>query len=715
MSDHELFLGWAPSSPAVPPAVAPAPASPGPLGRALPAVLPVSAAALPVRQDTIDGATVLRYDSSIANPYTRLGTTADKGAAGRPNSAAWPLTDEELLILHALNGIARRIVELPAYRATRKGWTVPDIPATEDKRLDTWAVCRRAIALARLWGGAAVLMVTEDDVPRRFRPRYGGDPYLWLQQPLDLRRVGKLRTLQVFDAFEAEPWLYDEDILSPTFRQPLLWRISSNRWFGLVHASRIAWFRGNERPPSQARDGVWARNRMPDDSVLQVGWDSLRRLVETMNAGSVLAAEFKEAVIKLAGLAGKATGDQAELVDQRLEIMAEGRDLLGVTVIGDGDSYESKIHNPSGFTQLSEPMMRMAAADFGWPQSLLFGDGPGGLATDDKGGREQERQIMSDVQEQHRGPILRLYEVQYAAQDGPTRGITPPEWDIEFAPLDEPDEKAQAEVLKIVAETDEINIRSGVYGPQTVAEQRYSAEGFVLELRDIPIPDPDAEADKEIERAERLLAARAAPPAGGGADRRRGSADPTEDDEIDAEARADAAGDGTVIVVPAPEPPAALVAQVEQAIGQTLRRPSNPAHVTILYLGEGMEPDAVAEVVAAVEAEALETQPHTLRQPLLRAFPPGPDGVPVILQLEDAWDLARLNERLLRRLAHLITARQFRRYQPHVTLGYAAAPLTAEAQAALVQLKLPEGLAVPVVVVEIRNADEVVATVQIGG
>lgn len=641
-----------------------------------------------------------REDSSIANPVTLLGTWADKGSVARPNASAFPLTDEELLILYTLNGIARRIVELPAYRATRKGWSCPDVPATEDKRLDTWAVCRRAIAMARLWGGAPVLMVTEDDIPRG---RFRRDPYQWLQQPLDLQRVGQLRTLQVFDAFEAEPWIYDEDMFSPTYRQPLLWRISSRRWFGLVHASRIAWFRGNERPPSQSEDGLWARNRMPDDSVLQVGWDALRRLTETMNAGSVLAMEFKEAVLKLAGLANKSTSDQADAVDRRLEIIAQGRDLLGLTVIGEGDSYESRTHSPAGFTQLTDPMMRMTAADYGWPQSTLFGDGPGGLATDDKGGRDQERQIWSDCQEQNRGPICRIYEVLYASQDGPTGGQAPEDWDLTFHPLDEPDEETVAKVRKTVAETDEINIRSGIYTPAVVAEQRYGSDGFTLEIRDVPIPstDPELEAALEAERRQQEQAGRG------------GESEGEERDDALEEWHLDANGDGTLVVVPAPEPPVELLARVEEAIGQRLRRPSNPAHITVIYLGEGLAPEAISEVVGAVEAEAVETRPHTLRQPALRAFAPGTDGTPVVVEFEDAWDLSYANERLLRRLAHRITARQHRKYRGHLTLGYAEQPLTAEALTRLAELKVE--LAISVVVLEVRNADESVTTVQVGG
>src|SRR5688572_20379937 len=91
---------------------------------------------------------------SVANPLTGLGGWNDKGAAGRPNPWLLPLSDDELRTLYASNGVARRIVDIVPSRATRRGWTAPDIDATEHKRLRAWARTREAMQMARLHGGA---------------------------------------------------------------------------------------------------------------------------------------------------------------------------------------------------------------------------------------------------------------------------------------------------------------------------------------------------------------------------------------------------------------------------------------------------------------------------------------------------------------------------------------------------------------------------------
>ncbi|HEX5038509.1 MAG TPA: anti-CBASS Acb1 family protein, partial [Candidatus Limnocylindria bacterium] len=191
---------------------------------------------------------------SVMNPLTGLGSWADKGASARPNPCVVPLRDDELRALYGHNGLARRIVDLPPGRATRRGWTVTDIPQSEDKRLRTWERHREGWSMADLYGGAVLLMVTEDDVPRSAR---GMSPSAWLMQPLDLRRIGVLHAIHVFDAFEASPASWENDIASPGWRLPGSWSLSSSTgWSATVHASRVVHLRGRRRPPSEIRGWV---------------------------------------------------------------------------------------------------------------------------------------------------------------------------------------------------------------------------------------------------------------------------------------------------------------------------------------------------------------------------------------------------------------------------------------------------------------------------
>jgi phage-related protein (TIGR01555 family) len=664
--------------------------------------------ALVLRQDA--SPVVVRQDSTI-NPWTGFGDpTRDKGSVARPNIRDPGLTQDELLALWDKGGLARRMIELLPDRAIRKGWSVPDIPTEEEERLHLYDRFAEAWKMGDLWGGALLLMVTEDDVPMQFRGY--GQEWRWLQEPLNPQRVGQLNALQVYDAREAMPFLYDGDIRSPNYRQPLLWQITDRGVGGigrsiLVHHSRVLWFRGAKRPPSQVGMARWGGGTMPDDSILQALWAEIRRLTETLQGGAILAMEIRQKVLKVSGLEKKMTGDQSELFKARMSLTQKLMGLLGVLVIGDGDEYDSRSNATTGWKDLSEGAWDALAAARGWPKVVLRGDAPSGLNTDGASAWQSFHQTVSDAQERRRSLLNRLYTVIYSAQDGPTRGRVPKKWAITFHPLDEPSQKDMADVRERMARVDQIYVGMGAYTVREVVERRLGRDGFTLDMQNLPIPDPDAQAERAIEQAERMRLALE----GGGADRGRGGADP-EDDEP--ETRGDAAGDGTVVVVPAADPPPELVRQVEQAIGQRLRRPTNPSHVTVLYLGEGLEGIDVDEVVGVVQAEAFDTHAHSLRQPVLRAFPPGEDGVPVIVEFEDAWALSSLNERLLRRLAHVVRAKQFRRYRAHLTLGYAAEPLTAQALTALAELKV-EDLAVSVVVLEVRSADQVVATVQVGG
>jgi phage-related protein (TIGR01555 family) len=641
-----------------------------------------------------------RHDSSsVFNPYTLLGGETDKGSVARPNLAPWLLSDEELGALWEQNGLAAKIVSIYPERATREGWAVPDIPNEEEERLRTYDRFQEALNWGGLYGGSALLMVTEEDVPRSFRGQRGVRPRDWLAQPLNLERVGKLHALQVFDPWEAWIETVDRQLSSPGFRGPLYWRIASEDLQAVVHASRIVWFRGVKRPPSAQTMDFWRDNRMPDNSVLQRIWDEIRRLTETMQGGAVIAQELRTAVLQVGNLPGVTTGSQAEAFEQRMTWLARFKSLLGVLTIGPNDKYTSDAHSATGFSELSTEAKSMLSAVSDIPETELFGSAPSGLNTDGESGKEHFRSSVSSYQERHRSCFHQVYRVVYAQQDGPTRGRAPDEWAVEFHPLNEPSEKEQAETMEIVARTDLAYIDAQVYTPAEVAAQRFGEERWMGPLRNVPVPDMDEIAARAVAEAEAMAAAVAA---GGSA------ADPSGEDEP----RADAADGGCLVLVPAADT-SVVRGLVERVLGQALE-PENEPHVTVLYLGRGLGAEQVAEVVSVVAAEALELEARPLQRATVRAFPPGPYGTPVVLEYDEAWALVSLNERLLRQLAHVVTAKQHRRYRAHLTLGYAKEALTVEQLTALGQIEVSEHR-LPVVQLAVRNAGEPVAALAVGG
>lgn len=433
--------------------------------------------------------TTTRLDS-LVNEITGLGGWADKGAASRPNPFVMPLTGTEAELLYANNGTARRLIDILPQRACRRGWSVPEIDETEERRLRTWSRVEQAAIWARLYGGAGLLIVTEEDLRRSERREMPRDR---LAKPLDPTRLVQIVTTHALDGVELQPVKWENDPRSPRWRLPSAYNVSVDDFNAEVHWSRILHFRGSRRPPSQYRRNIW-----PDATVLQVFWDELRRLTDTLAGGAVLASELRESVLKLGDLAAGASGDEGAEIDSRLSLMSRGKGILGVTVIGPEDTYENRANPPTGFDQLVSAAWEAVAAVTGIPQIILMGSSPGGLNTDGASAWEGFRQLVSSWQESDlREELERYYGLVYAQRDGPTKGVEPDDWCLEFASLDEPDASTVAETRKIVAETDAIYIAAGVYSAADVAAGRFGASGYSFDLEEVDpngveLPEPAA-------------------------------------------------------------------------------------------------------------------------------------------------------------------------------------------------------------------------------
>lgn len=424
---------------------------------------------------------------SVENPMTGLGGPYDKGAVARPSQWTVDLDPSELRTLFRQTGIAHRLVTIRPERAVRRGWAVPDMEQWDEDN-DVWARVGASMTWAGLYGGCGAMMVTEDDVPAGFK----GRPEEWLRQPLDLQRVGKFCALQPFDANEATIARYDYDVRSMGYRGPAEWQISAPGFRSRVHASRVIWFRGVERPPSDLAGGwnTWSsRTLMPDDSYLQHVWNQIMRLEQTLQGGATMAQELRESVLTIGKLPQLATSDQSTLTMAKIRLIALAKSLIGMIVLNDGDKYENRSNPPTGFQELSAGAWEALAAVTGIPQVILMGSTPGGLNTDGESSWEGFRQLISSYQDRHLPQLRKLYTVAYASQDGPTRGRIPDRWSVKFHPLDEPNEAAMAETRGEVATADEAMIRSGVLTAEDVRRKRFGENGWTFEMGDCgPMP-----------------------------------------------------------------------------------------------------------------------------------------------------------------------------------------------------------------------------------
>ncbi len=452
-------------------------------------------------------AAATRMDS-IANSLSGLGGENDKGTAARP-SARHALSMSELSILWQQNGYAKRYVALPASDATRKGAKIVDETtdaqpmSDEDRRLNVWAHVGEADTWARLYGGSILVPTLEEDIPAAYASR----PAEWLRQPLDLTRIRRVKSLVVYDRWQATPFDFDRNVSSPRFREASMWSLPDGK---IVHASRVIYFAGARLPPT-----LRETNGGFDDSVLEGPWDKLRNKESIDQGAALLAQELKLNVVSVDGLADAGTNDQAAAFSTRMRLLAAGKSLLNLIVLGKGETFQTLATPISGFKELDENAMGALCAVTGFPRTKLFGESPGGLQASGEGQAQLWAILVSAHQNDDlREPCTRLYTILYAQKQGPTQGVIPAKWRLEWLPLDEPSGKVLAETREVVARTDQTYIDAGVYTAEDVARSRFGKKGWQPDILPVhaPVEDPAARAEAIVAAVAPVEAVTAASP-----------------------------------------------------------------------------------------------------------------------------------------------------------------------------------------------------------
>ena len=426
---------------------------------------------------------------SIVNDITGLGGSNDKGATARPNTSRVPFWPEELEALYRFNGYARRIVDQLPKDGTRKGWTLTDstddaAPLSDDfKRLNPPAAFRTAGMWGRLYGVGAVFIVSKDRTKS-------------LAEPLTADNVQEIIALVPLGGQEFSPASWGDDPSLPNFQKPTVYNVHPTFGIagsGLVHASRVLYFPGNQLPQA-----IQSRSRTgQDESVLEAAWEAISHLTSLDQSGATLGQEMGTKVFSSPGLQGQQASDTADSFRTRMFQIARTLSSLGMAVIAGDERVE--ILNPalSGWSQLPEQARLALAAVSGIPQTLLFGETPSGLSTDGDSWRQMWAATVSDWQESDVRPSLEwLITLLYAAAGSP-----PDTWAVSFNPLDELTETEEATNRKTNAETDAIYITSKVYGPGDVREARFSGEGDMGITNVAPEEEPEEPKDPEADPA----------------------------------------------------------------------------------------------------------------------------------------------------------------------------------------------------------------------
>lgn len=418
---------------------------------------------------------ISNYLSSLGNPGV------DSGSSGRP-SLATRLHPHELEVLYLQNDLGGIIVDEIVDEAFREGYRVAvdgDTEATDPaaewtKRLLIPETVALGAKWGRLYGGGFVLMVLDD----------GLDPSV----AVDLTKIQSVVNLVDLDRYEVTPHRWDKDIKSTTFGEPDIYQVLPQTQGGaaqglennLVHASRLLRFGGVALPRKMR-----THNGGFDDSVLQRPWDAIRRFCESEQAMARIVQSFEVTTIAMAGLANiMQHEDGAGLIQARMALIAKGLSIINAYLL-DADAGEQLTRQSSsvaGLPEMRQGFSESVSKAARMPQTILFGAAPAGLNTDGESGIQSWHKQVRAYQEKDLAPELeKLYRCIFCAKDGPTSGVEPKGWRLEWYPLDEPGELEVANLRKIIAEIDSMYLDRGVRTAEQVARSRDGVGGWSME------------------------------------------------------------------------------------------------------------------------------------------------------------------------------------------------------------------------------------------
>ncbi|WP_225768518.1 DUF1073 domain-containing protein [Inquilinus sp. Marseille-Q2685] len=351
--------------------------------------------------------------------------------------------------------IARKVIDVPPFDMTRewRRWhAAPDQIAAieaEEARLGVQRKVARALRLARLYGGAALVLGAGD-----------GDP----SQPLPPLGRGALRYLHVMHRWEIAPGEIDRDVLSPGFGEPGWYQVASAGRTGQggvrLHPSRVVRLSGAELPDGAGADG-WG------DSVLQAVADAIRQAGLAAQGVATLIHEAKLDVIRIPQLTQSlAQADYAKALLERFPLANTMKGLVNALVIDKEEEWDRK---QLSFAQLPEVMqqyLQIAAGAADIPATRLLGQAPAGLnATGESDIRNYYDRIAAE-QRVTLGPALRRLDEALILS---ALGTRPPEIRYEWAPLWQLGAGEAAAIGKTKAETSSLYAASGLIPPEVLA------------------------------------------------------------------------------------------------------------------------------------------------------------------------------------------------------------------------------------------------------
>lgn len=379
-----------------------------------------------------------RFLDTLRNFVANLGTSRDK-ASGNVYTLEL-LDDASLLTMYRTAWLAKKIVNIPAYDATRRwrNWAAKSDQAlvieAEESRLMLQLRVLEAMIVARLYGGSGLFInIGEEDPSTPLMP--------------SVTKKGGVKSFVVFPRSSLSWSELDYNISSKNFGRPKMWDLSISN-YGMpvkIHPSRLAVFTGEGIPHPTVGDVFeWS------DSVLT---STLTSISQSDAAIANVASLLFEAKIDVVGIpnlmANIGESGYKDTLYSRLEVAAVGKGNNGIFLKDIDETYEQKKMQFSTIPEVMDRFFQNVAGAADIPMTRLFGMSPGGMNSTGDSDLKNYYDRIQTLQNLELTPALADFDecLVRSAFGFKPRGVS-----YSWASLWQSSEKEEAEISKILSE-----------------------------------------------------------------------------------------------------------------------------------------------------------------------------------------------------------------------------------------------------------------------
>lgn len=398
------------------------------------------------------------------------------------------IDDYQLAAIYKSNWLGRKIVDIPAMDAVRKGrdWQAEqdqiEAIEAEQNRLGFWHKLLEVKVKARLWGGAALFIGTgEQD----------------LMQPLNVEgtKKGGIKYLTVLSRRDVEAGPIEQDVLSEFYGKPAYYEVTGNASMVRIHPSRLAIFIGSPHGDNLLNFGL---NAGWGDSIIEAVYSAMKNADATAANIASLVFEANVDVFRIPefmnGLADPAYKDR---LLERFTLAATAKGINRALVLDKEEEYERKTISFATLPDVMQSFLQMAAGAADIPVTRLLGQSPAGMSSTGESDMNNYYDRVSSIQTLEMTPALyRLDQCLIRS----ALGSRPDEVFYEWSPLKQMTEKEQAEIGKMNAETANILATTGIFTPvelRTVVTNQLVESSFYPGL-DQAVAETDAKGEFDL-------------------------------------------------------------------------------------------------------------------------------------------------------------------------------------------------------------------------